>query len=409
MSTAALALAACGGGGGGPTAANAKRSPATRPAARPPSATQQLDALLTRRSAALAQADPRAYAATATGAQRARDRRAARRARGLGIRDPAISVARISVGARRATMTVRSSYRVRGIAGRFAGERRLVAVRTARGWRVASEAARRGRAPWEIGAFDRTRTPHFAVLAPAGAGLAGLPDALEAGYAAMRRVLRAGRLRRRYLVVVAGDARQALALTSGIRGVGRLAAITDSRVREQGPARRAAEVISQRLLVVRPVFAALPPQERTRIVTHELTHAALAGSTSGRTPAWLIEGIALYISGDDRVLEAAAAQRAGTGGGQSLARLSRPDRIAQQSGARQGGSYAYASAATYHLVERFGARAVLRLYEAFNDERIPGRAGDPRTTDRVLRATLGISLRRLDRDLARWIAARAGG
>ncbi len=85
-----------------------------------------------------------------------------------------------------------------------------------------------------------------------------------------------GVLRRRYLVVVAGDAAQARQMTTGIRGVATLAAISDSAVREQGPADRVVQVASQRLLVVWPAFAPLDADGRARVVAHELTHAALA-------------------------------------------------------------------------------------------------------------------------------------
>jgi formamidopyrimidine-DNA glycosylase len=214
---------------------------------------------------------------------------------------------KIEVGARRARMKVRSTYRLRGVAGRFGGERTLVAVKTSRGWRVARETRSRGRHPWEIGRFVRTRSRHFTVLAPAGLELAGLSTALEAGRDALGRVLDTGPAVRRSLVLVAGSASDARRMTSGIRGVESLAAITDSQVRESGAARRAAKVVAQRVLVVWPVFRELDPAGRARIVTHELTHAALAGQTSGRTPAWLVEGMALYTSRDRRVGEAARA------------------------------------------------------------------------------------------------------
>ncbi len=381
-------------------------APATRAQAAAPSADAvELDRLLSRRSAALARGDGRAYAATATGGQRARDRRAVRRARGLGVERVGLSVVSMRIGRRRARLRVRALYGLRGVTGRFGGERRLDTVRTRSGWRVARESSRRQRHPWEIGRFVRVRSRHFLVLAPAGLDVSSLPEALENGYVAMRDVLRGARLRRRYLVVVAGTTSQARQLTSGIRGIESLAAITDSRVQETGPARRAARVVSQRVLVLWPVFAELDPANRVRIVTHELTHAALSGRTSGRTPAWLVEGLALYTSGDRRITEAAEALRAVNR--PSLRGLSGPDRIAHLSGAGQRDSYAYASASAYYIAERFGERAYLRLYESFNRTAIRGRAGDARTVDRAVRAALGISLRRLDRDLRAWIEASA--
>lgn len=399
-------LAACGGGGGGDArrgATPAARGPAS-PATRPPSDAEQLSALLERRSAALQRGDARALAATSTGAQQARDRRSARRTRRLGLERVGLSVTAIDLGPRRATLEARSQYGVRGVAGRFSADRRLVAVKGRQGWRVRSETSRRERHPWEVDRVVRRRLRHFVVLAPAGLDLETLPADLEAGYASMREVLRTGRLRRRYLVVVAGGARDARRLTRDIRGVASLAAITDSRVREQGPAKRAVEVLSQRLLVVWPVFRGADPASRTRVVAHELTHAALAGVTSGRTPGWLVEGIALYVSGDRRAGEAAQ-DLLGPGPRPSLARLGDPDSIARTSGAAQSQGYAYASAAAYHLAERFGERGLLRFYEGFNDESIRGAPGDRRTADRVARATLGISLRRLERDLRRWTLA----
>ena len=405
----ALALTSCGGGG-----KDAAHTPSPQPTARaapaprPPSDVEQLDRLLHARAAALQRGDARAYAATAAAtrpAQRARDRAAARHARGLGLSDVAYSVTGIDQRPGRATMDVRAMYAVRGVPGRFTSERGLTAVRTPAGWRIARETVRRERHPWELGAVARRRSAHFLIFGPpALAGDPALTGALEQGRFALRAALPGRRLPRRLLVLVAPTARDAGRLTRGIRGVARLAAITDSRVREAGAERRAAEVVSQRLLVVWPVFGALDAQERDRIVTHELTHAALAGTTSGRTPAWLIEGFALYTSGDRRVEQAAEELREPDP--PTLRALARPDGIARTSATRQTGSYAYASAAAFYLAERFGPRAALRLYAAFNDPAIRGGAG-ARTTDRAMRAALGISLARFERGLRRWIADRA--
>ena len=181
-------------------------------------------------------------------------------------------------------------------------------------------------------------------------------------------------------------------------------------MREAGPAQRVTEVASQRLLVVWPPFSTLDPDGRMRVVTHELTHAGLAGVTSGRTPAWLLEGMALYVSEDRRAGEAAervadatsaAARRAVT-----LAGLSRPDAIARLHGDPQAAAYAYASAAAFYIAGRFGRKRYLELYDAFNDEDLAGSAGTE-LTDRAVQRTLGISLSRLDRDLTRWIRTQS--
>jgi hypothetical protein len=78
-----------------------------------------------------------------------------------------------------------------------------------------------------------------------------------------------------------------------------------------------------------------------------------------------------------------------------LTALCTPGAIARLSDDRQAAAYATASAAAHRLARRHGRRGLLRLYAAFGDEAIPGRPGC-RLTDRVLRRTLGTSLRRLD-------------
>ncbi len=399
---AALLSAGCGGG--------SKPSAATpTPAAAAPAATaqregdlKQLERLMDRRAAALGAGRVRAYAATGTGPQRERDRAAARNARGLGLRDVALVVDSADVVGRRATLRVRSLYGVRGVRGSFGSARRVTAVRTGAGWRVRRETSRRERHPWEVGPVQARRSRHFVVLAPAGLEVAALQDALEDGYARMGDVLLRPRLRDRYLVVVAGGVQAARALTEEIRGVETLAALSDAEVREDGAAQRVSEVVSQRLVVVWPPFSTLGPEGRQRVVTHELTHAALAGTTSGRTPAWLVEGVALYVSEDRRIDH--AAQLRVQGGLPSLRGLSGPNAIARLSGDRQSAAYAYSSAAAFYIVERFGRRRFLRLFSAFNDEALPGRPG-AEVTGRAVRRVLGISLARLDRDVRDWVTS----
>jgi hypothetical protein len=393
---AGMMVAGCGGGSKPAAATPAPGSPTAKPA-KSEGDLAQLERLMRRRAAALAAGRPRAYAATATGPQRDRDREAARNARGLGLRDVELVVDSADVSGRSATLRVRALYGVRGIRGRFATARRIAASRTQAGWRVRRESGRRERHPWEGARVRARRSRHFVVLAPRGLELDALVDALEGGYARMGTVLRKPRLRRRYLVVVAGGTQAARSLTERIRGVESLAAISDAEVQEAGAARRVSAVVSQRLVVVWPAFSTLDAGGQQRVVTHELTHAALAGVTSGRTPAWLIEGVALYVSEDRRVDDAARMAES-----TSLSRLSKPDAIARLSGDGQSAAYAYASAAAFYIVERFGRQRFLALYNAFNDDDLPGRAG-VQVTRRAVWRTLGISLRRLESDLRDWL------
>ena len=118
---------------------------------------------------------PRAYAATATGPQRLRDREAARNAGPLRLRDVELAVDSADVSGRRASLAVRSIYGIRGVRGRFAAARRVTAVRTGKGWRVRSETSRRERHPWEVGPVAERRSRHFVVLAPRGLDIDGAP------------------------------------------------------------------------------------------------------------------------------------------------------------------------------------------------------------------------------------------
>jgi hypothetical protein len=395
-------LAACGGGGSPSGAPTSTPSPRAATPAERDTDLAQLERLLRRRAAALAAGRPGAYAATAVGPQRDRDREAARNARGLPLRDVELAVDSADVSGRSATLRVRALYGVRGVRGRFGAARGIAARRTRAGWRVRRESSPRERHPWELGSVRARRTPHFVVLAPRALDLGALVVALEAGYARMGSVLKTARLRRRYLVVVAGGAQAARSLTESIRGVASLAAISDAEVQESGAARRVSQVVSQRLVVVWPPFSALDDAGRRRVVTHELTHAALAGATSGRTPGWLVEGIALYVSEDRRTSDAAR-YLAGEATGRarralSLRALAKPDAIARLSGEGQTVAYAYASAAAFHIAERYGRARLLELYRVFNDERLPGEAGID-VTRRAVRRTLGTSLRALERDL----------
>ena len=250
----------------------AAASPTPTPAAAAPAATPQregdlaqLERLMERRAAALAAGRVRAYAATATGPQRDRDRAAARNARGLGLRDVELVVDSADVVGRRATLRVRSLYGVRGVRGTL--RQRAPRHRGAHRRRLARAAARRAAASATRGRSGPCRRCARATSS------SSRRRALEVGGAARTRSRTATRawatcccsprLRDRYLVVVAGGAQAARALTEQIRGVESLAAISDAEVREDGAAQRVSEVVSQRLVVVWPPFSTLGPEGRS--------------------------------------------------------------------------------------------------------------------------------------------------
>ncbi len=223
----------------------------------------------------------------------------------------------------------------------------------------------------------------------------------------MRRRLPGSHLRRRYLVLVAAGPAEARQLTGPLRGIDQLTAVTDVSVRSAGPAERVTRVVAMRVLVPWARFSLLTADARLRVISHELTHAALARRTSGRTPAWLQEGIALYVSGDRRTqMGARALSGAGTGGGRAptLAALSRPDAIGRLDGSGLSAAYAYSSAAAFYIASRYGEQRLLALLDAFGDEALSGRAGRG-LADAATRQTLGVELSRLERRLRRWLRA----
>ena len=409
--TVALAfalLAGCGGGGGDGgqrRAAAATPAPsrgASAAAARPPSDGEQLDRLLADRGAALGAGDVAAYAATSIGSQRARDRVAARRAARLPLTGLSLRAHGARVRGNTARLRATISYRFRGVAARFVAQRRLRARRTPSGWRITAVAGRRERPPWEVTAFWPIRAPHVLLLAASGVPAAALAGALADAYRGMTgrlpaRAVAAGRggrgLPRRVLAVAVADSGQARRLTTHIRGVRTLAAIADAAVRESGPARTVASVLSQRLLIVASAWAAMDPASRARVLVTSSPISRSRGATSGRVPAWLVEGTAMEVSGDDRSAEAAA--RVASGAAVPLTALCGPDAIARLSGDHQAAAYAVASAATHRIAVARGRAALLRLYTAFGSARFRGRPGC-RLTDRVLRRTVGLRLAALD-------------
>lgn len=408
-SLVALALGTAGCGGG--AAPNPSGTPqAQRDTRRAPTDAEQLTALLAKRARAVEEDDAAAFAATASGAQKRRDRRTARNRHGLPLSDFAYAVAQIDTEKGRARLRVQVSYRLRGVTSRFTADRTLTAAKRKGRWRFIAEGGQRDRLPWEIERYRVARSTRFLVLAPDGLDTGSLSGLLDEAYGRIRRRIRGAQLRKRYLAVVARDAAAARRLTSRIRGVETLSAITDAKVQDEGPAKRVSQVISLRLLVVSSALGQLDDDARLRVLSHELTHAALTEETSGRTPAWLSEGVALYVSEDRRVADAARLVAEASSRGErralTLTALSGPDAIARLSGPAQTAAYAYASAACFYLAAKYGEQKLLRLYDAFNDEELEGEAG-AELAGMATHQVLERPLERLERDLRAWILTRA--
>ena len=148
------------------------------------------------------------------------------------------------------------------------------------------------------------------------------------------------------------------------------------------------------MIVIDSRWSALPPRERQVTLVHEMTHTALDPDTSGRTPPWLVEGVAMYVSGDDRTAEARRARPA-RARATKLARAREPNSIFRLNGREQGAAYAAGSAAAHAIVARHGTQGLFGLYDAFNDAAIRGRPGARRPTA-CCAARSGMSLAELE-------------
>jgi hypothetical protein len=218
------------------------------------------------------------------------------------------------------------------------------------------------------------------------------------------------------LVLVTRGETDARALTHDVRSLGSLTAIAEAQVTMRGPARRVSWITGQRILVMWPAYGDRTSAERRMVMAHELTHAALARRTSGRIPAWLVEGIAMYASGDERSANAGAllagaqlkvaGQQSAAERQLSLRRLARPGAMNRLAPIPLAVAYSYASAAAFAIAQKHGRAALLRLYDAFDDEQIRGRAG-PRLDDRVMRRVLHEPLRSVQADAEGFARAHA--
>jgi len=402
-----VALAAAGCGGGDEAAREAPEQKLRADAktaldeldapARPPDDAEEIARVLDDRARALEAADSLALSATAIGHQRARDRRSARRAKRLSIDRVRLVAGDLETSGGRAKARVNMSYQVRGMRRPFRTVRRVVLRDESAGWRVERDAPRREPLPWEVADFKLTRAPHVVLLTPRGVDAERLSGGLTVAYRSIRHDLPARDLPRSVLVIGARDAAQTRRLAIKIaRGVVALADVAVSW--GPPPAFRVERVLAERMIVVDSRWRRLSEAERQETLEHEMTHTALNRDTSLRTPAWLVEGVALYVSDDDRASEARL-RAAGVAPSIRLRRLCRPDSITGLSGRQQGAAYAASSAAAEAIVQRYGSKALFKLYDAFNDSTLRAKTSAA-TADRALRRTLGMSLAELDRAVA---------
>jgi hypothetical protein len=366
------------------------------------------------RSRAIQNGDIGRLADTSTGAQQARDRRHAKAARALPLGSVELEASSTNIGDKTATMHVLTQYAFDDVDSRFAVRSSMRFAKTPDGWRVTDDRPAGIEAPWQRGAFVAHRSEHFLALTPEGLKTPGFMKDLEAGRAKMKRGLPGIKVPARLLVVVSRGNADTRALTRDVRALGTLTAIAEASIDETGPAKRVTSIAGQRMLVAWQSFGRQTHAGRRETVAHEMTHASLLPKTSGRMPVWLIEGMAMYVSGDKRYGDAGAlltgaqlrdtSLQAKAKRVLSLTALGKPTSLERLSATPLAFAYSYSAAAAYAIAAKHGRKGLLRLYEGFDSEKIKGRPGR-RLMDRVMRKTLHESFDKVQKDVDAFASA----
>ncbi|MCA1571827.1 MAG: hypothetical protein ABR540_13505 [Acidimicrobiales bacterium] len=140
------------------------------------------------------------------------------------------------------------------------------------------------------------------------------------------------------------------------------------------------------------------------VFQHELGHLALSRFDRPTTPGWVAEGGAMYLSGEQR-----------SQGWRSLVRENLLDRfsfvpLSDSPTLSPGLEYAYASAGSTYLIERFGVQQFWEFYRNFKD--LSDQASEPsfgsKGARRILRRWFKIDLEDLDVHTRDWIRRAVG-
>jgi hypothetical protein len=420
---AALLIAACG------DSASSKPAPATKKAAetktkakapekKPPTDTEQIAELLKTRASALEFGDADDFVATATGSQASRDKRAIVAAKALPIGSVRLTAKRNELNGDRATISVQMAYTFDDIDTFYYKTSRMSAKKTPEGWRISNDHPSDGiLAPWEYTRYKARTSKHFIALAPKSLKVGSLMTDLEKGWSKMRRGLPGVKPPKRVLVIVARNGKDSRALTKDIRTLSALTAVSETQFSVKGSARRVDQLWGERVFVMWRSYGNRSQKERQMVVAHELVHAAMAKRTSARTPPWLYEGLAMYVSGDNRAGDAGAlisgrgvlrdASKEGAAKkAMSLTKLSNVRALQRMSPIGLSFAYSYSSAAAYTVAEKHGRKALLRLFTAYNSAKLRGKPGR-KLTDKVLRKTLKKSITEFEAEVKAYASAHS--
>jgi hypothetical protein len=407
LAAAVAVIAGCG------DSASTAPAPATKKVAKtttkpeaekkqPPTDSEQLETLLADRGAALEQGDVEDFEATSTGSQATKDKRQIAAAKALPLTSVKLEAKGTEVSGDRATLRVEMSYSFDDIDTLYFKTSRMTAQKTPKGWKVTNDRPSSGMlAPWEYKTYKARKSTHFLALAPKSMKVGSLMTDLEKGYNRMKRGLPGVKAPKHVLVIVSRTNADTRALTKDIKTLSSLTAVAENQYSTTGAAKRIDQTWGQRVFVLWPTYANRPADERRTTITHELVHTALASRTSARTPPWLTEGIAMYVSGDNRAGDAGAlisgrgvlkdsSKQDAVKKAMSLTRLSKPSALSNMSPVSLSFAYSYSSAAAFTIAEKHGRKGLLRLLSAYNSEKVKGSGS--KLTDRALRRSLHMSL-----------------
>jgi hypothetical protein len=180
-------------------------------------------------------------------------------------------------------------------------------------------------------------------------------------------------------------------LAGDVRNLGDIAALATVTGDESGR-----DTGEDRVVITPNAFGRLTALGRHVVLTHELVHVAMGGARDGKTPMWLIEGLADYVGYKGTGVSTKAAGRELA---DLIARSGVPATLPGAtefagSGDRLSAAYEEAWLACRMVAERYGEDRLVRLYRTAESE--PEDPGDPRLQDRALRSVLGIGTDRFD-------------
>jgi hypothetical protein len=423
LAATAAVIAGCGDNAGESktpatktVSANAKSEP-DAVKEKPKTDTEQLDHLLFERGWALEKGNTEDFLATSTGAQARKDKTQIARAKALPINDVKLTAGGTEVNGNKATMRVEMRYGFDHIDTAYFKTSRMSAVKTPQGWKISNDRPSAGMlAPWEYTTYKARTSAHFLALAPKSLKVGSLMTDLEKGYNRMKRGLPGVKAPRKVLVIVARTGTDTKALTKDLKTLKSLTAVAENQYSTKGSAKRIDQVWGQRVFVLWRSYGNRGANERRMVVTHELVHTALASRTSARTPPWLTEGIAMYVSGDNRSGDAGAlisgrgvlrdaSKQGAAKRAMSLPGLSKPSALSNMSPVSLNFAYSYSSAAAYAIASKHGRKGLLKLLSAYNSDKVKGTGS--KLTDRALKRALKTSLSSLKSEVDAYASAHS--